>query len=366
MPILLVDKTYVDQMNSEELERFANAQCTEILRQLDETINKIYRFQGKIEDYPDLNAWEHVTNLLLAGKVKTGKDIQNIKMELDNMRADSSSAMISLVTVLQESVMFTCTTAKLSQAISRVMQEKMTQGFINKDGNICKLSEKTRQYVRYLIQQADLFSANQIEFDQRVKELEQFKKNIEDYEKNQELRIKAGEEKDEEQDKIIRDRIYKDLEHDKAILEVKEKITEQSQTITNQINKVSEQDKVIVGVKEKISEQSQLIDDHAKKNADQDNLIHEQIRINQEQEAAIVLGKEHDEKQDAELENQKELNAEQEKAIYELENQLSNLKNEISSLKGRIDAVNTKTTMIYFAMVLGGISIILSIIHFFI
>ena len=160
---------------------------------------------------------------------------------------------------------------------------------------------------------------------------------------------------DKVRDKKLKEREKKDKEHDKAIEEKTRKDKEQDKLLKEQEQKDIEHDKAIEASVEKDKEQDLVLKSHEElfkqkkqKDEEQDLILSEMAEINQ--------------KQGSELESQKEKDKGHDKAIEEINNKIQELILENDKIKEQISANSSKGPL-YFALGIGSVSLIISIIN---
>lgn len=164
--------------------------------------------------------------------------------------------------------------------------------------------------------------------------------SVEDDERDR--RILEGEEKDREQDEILEGQKKKDIEHEKA-LAVREK-------------KDKEHDATLMAHEKKLKEGNL-------KDEEQDRVLEALSEKGAARDEAIAQGEERDARQDQELNLQREKDLEHDTAIKELG---SKLDRSIEDINLKIDQATSSKWMIYLALGMGAVSLILSVVHFFI
>lgn len=186
-------------------------------------------------------------------------------------------------------------------------------------------------------------------------------------------------EHEKRQDEVLHEQALKDKEHDLLLAERAKKDIEQDEAIATSIKKGEERDKAIAAGEKKDAEQDIIIQAQAqkdiehdqaiaagqKKDAEQDAIIQAQAQKDQEHDRAIALGFEHDEKQDEEIASQHAKDIEHDKAIAELQSKIQKLTDENIGMRQSIE-LKTNKGLTYFAIGIGAISLILSIVQFFI
>ncbi len=155
-------------------------------------------------------------------------------------------------------------------------------------------------------------------------------------------RILEGEEKDREQDEIIEGQKKTDIEHEKA-LAVQEK-------------KDKEHDATLFAHEKKIIEGNL-------KDEEQDKALAVLSEKGVARDEAIAQGEERDVRQDQQLDLQREKDIEHDEAIKGLGYRLDS---SIEDIDHKIDQVASSKWMIYLALGMGIVSLILSVVHFFI
>lgn len=159
-------------------------------------------------------------------------------------------------------------------------------------------------------------------------------------------RILEREEKDREQDKLLKVQASKDREHDKAIAAGKQKDIEQDKLLKAQVDKDREHDKAIVAGEQKDAEQDKLLKaqvekdlEHDKaiaagerKDAEQDKLLKAQAEKNREHDKAIAAGERRDAEQYQLLKAQAEIGKNHEKRLVDADARIRGLSEKLAEL----------------------------------
>lgn len=360
---LLLNNEDTGKMSSSELTRYAEKNAALILEKIDDAVIQLHKYKDQQMTKTELDAGEKILNFISLGNLKKEKDFEALRSDLKNVKSGSAEAMFSFLSLLQESVKFTCSNVKLAQEMQNAFSVIMVKEFKDSNGNLRKLDEETQNFANYILGQADSFVSNQKEFEERVDHLQECIRDIEDIISDQDVKIdraideikkqeekgkivnkklEDGEKKDLEQDRKLKLQIEKDIEHDRVLQEGIKKDIEQDEAIKAGLLKDEEQDKILQEQMAKDSEHDEILGELKKKSI--------------EQNKAIDLEADRTNKLDTRISELLKKNDELEKLLKDLEN----------GAVGFRETNNVMFRHVVALYILGAIGIALAIINFFI
>lgn len=341
----------IDSMSSRALEKFAEKKSAEILEKIQDAFEEIEAYKTSEDEKAEIDGvGQHFKNLFTGGDYKRDKSISAIQNTISKMKVDSATAMLKILTIVEESIMFTCSSTKLASNMTSSMAAMMAKGFVDSNGNLRELDENTREFASFILGQADMFVQNQQEYEDRMFSVENIIQNLRDINSDQDLRIdkaldateknkkniqrlseesqkrdvmikeqkEKSEKKESEQDKAIQRQVEKDVEQDLRLDAGEKKDKAQDQEIIRQAKKDKEHDDKLEKGELKDSEQDLELARQAKKDEEHDKILAAHSQKDEEHDKEIENGRVKDAEQDEEIEKQVFKNKAQDVLIDEL------------------------------------------------
>jgi len=310
----------IDSMSAGALKKYAEKQSAEILEEIQDAFWEIDNYKTSAEEKAEIEGvGQHFKNIFSGGAYKRDKSIEAIQNTLSRMKADSATAMFKILTIVEKSVMFTCSSTKLASQMTSTISVMMAKGFVDSNGNVRQLDENTREFASFIMGQADMFVQNQNEHEERMSFLEGLIHDLNNIKADQDIRIdkaldateknkiviqrlskeskkqdelikkqKANsQKKEEEQDEAIRRQVEKDIEQDNRLENTEKKDKDQDWELVRQAKKDKEHDDKLRIVEIKDAEQDEAIQRQIIKDKEHDRLFLEKEVIDNAQDEKI-------------------------------------------------------------------------------
>lgn len=151
----------IDDINAMEptaLKSYAEKQSALILERIQDAVAEIEEYQSSPDEKTDLKGFKsRFKNVMSNGDYKRDQDIDALYRSVTKIKTDSGSAMLKIVTLVQDSLKFTCATTKLSGQMTSAISVMMANGFKDSNGNLRQLDDNTREFAEFILGQADMF-----------------------------------------------------------------------------------------------------------------------------------------------------------------------------------------------------------------
>jgi len=154
--------SHINEMDDNTLTKYAHAKSSQILELVGVLSQKI-RDAKELADY--------------AKKIKTGFCHPFGTRKKATITADAltmtNEAVESLSVIQQETIMFTCVSARFARAMHETMSALMASGFRDTNGNLHELDKNTQEFAQHILDAADDFARKQAALDAVQNKLEE-------------------------------------------------------------------------------------------------------------------------------------------------------------------------------------------------
>ena len=164
--VAMPSRNTIMKMSGKQLSTFAEEKANQILAKVEESSTRIAEAKQASEEAQDMQI--HMFGI---GTKKKANATANALVK-------TNEALAQMNDLIQASIGLICISAAFAQEMYNSLQEKMTQGFEDTDGNLHQITEESQKFVGQILDETESYIEKQKEIEKQQKDIKSIKKAV--------------------------------------------------------------------------------------------------------------------------------------------------------------------------------------------